>query len=566
LELLVRFVDVYYPYIWPAIVAALLMIVLAIYSIKNRGVPGAIPFIFACFFGLLWTLAIIFEFSFVDLGMKIFWRKFAVIWQLPSATAITCFLLEYARPKRWLTRRNLVLLWIIPVVTAVMIITNDLHHLFWEGFLYEGGLVPVYGPLTTYFLSYVYVLTAINLVVFIWLFIYAPQNRWPVVMMIVGQTVVRFFYFTGYGGRAGFSFPYTAVGLAFTSMIYAFVLFRFRILGPMPFAREIVLEQIPSGILVLDHKQRVSSINPAAERMLGVTHKRVRAKPIGDLLPAYPQDQVVDGHDQRSEFKLGSGQMARDYVLDIIQLKDWREHQVGQLLLLRDVTEQRKAQAKILEQQRVVATLQERDLLARELHDDLAQVLAFIDTQGQAVRRLLGRGDLETVDHYMARLVEAARGGEVDLRDSIQAMRLSLTEQGLVAQMTQHLEQFEQSYEIRTDLEMAEPFDDSILPAMVQVQLLRIVQEALTNARKHAQANQVWVKFDVIDSSICVIVEDDGLGFDPKAAQVDTEKHFGLQMMRERADAIGGKIEFSSRPGEGTKIMVCVPLEEGMVA
>jgi hypothetical protein len=69
-------------------VAALLMIVLAVYSIKNRGVPGAIPFTFACIFALLWMFGSVLEYAAVDMGTKIFWRKFTVIWQLPSATAI----------------------------------------------------------------------------------------------------------------------------------------------------------------------------------------------------------------------------------------------------------------------------------------------------------------------------------------------------------------------------------------------------------------------------------------------------------------------------------------------
>ena len=557
-----RLLYAYSPNIWPSFIAVLVIIVLAIYSIKNRGVPGAIPFAFACLFGLLWSLGSIFEFAAVDMGVKIFWRKFQILWQLPSATAITCFILDYAQPGRWLTRRNLILLSIIPLITIVIILTNEVHHLFWEGFIFNGTLVPIYGPLTQYFIAYGFILVFVNIVVFIWLFIRSSENRWPVVMMLLGQVVVRLTYFVDVAIQTRFHLHFTAVGLGFVSLIYAVVIFRFRLLGPMPFAREIVLEQIPLGVMVLDHRQQVSSINPAAERMLKVKDKWVKGKPIGSFLPAYPQDAVLDGHDYRREFKLGTGISALDYVMDVIRLTDWRDFPIGQLLILRDVTEQRKAQAKIMEQQRVLATLQERDLLARELHDDLAQVLAFIDTQGQTVRRLLRRGDLEMVDDHMARLVEAARGGEVDLRDSIQAMRLSLSEEGLVAKIVQHLAQFEQSYEIRTDLEMADTFDDSHLPAMVQVQLLRIVQEALTNARKHAQANQVWVKFDLLDSSICVTVEDDGRGFDMEAPQVDADKHFGLQMMWERADAIGGKIEFSSQPGKGTKIMVCVPLEE----
>jgi hypothetical protein len=135
------------PHIWPSIIAILVMIGLAAYSIKNRGVPGAIPFAIACLFGLLWSLGLVLEFWAVDLEAKIFWRKFEVMWQLPSATAITCFLLEYARPKHWLTRRNLILLSIIPLMTILAILTNDLHCLFYVGFSFDGELVANTGPI-----------------------------------------------------------------------------------------------------------------------------------------------------------------------------------------------------------------------------------------------------------------------------------------------------------------------------------------------------------------------------------------------------------------------------------
>ena len=553
---------VYSPNIVPSLLAALVVIVLAIYSIYNRRVPGAVPFAAACLFALLWSLGMVFESAAIDLGTKIFWRRFSVMWQLPSATAITCFLLEYARPKRWLSLWNLFLLSFIPLLTMITIITNSVHHLFWEAFFIENGLVVVHGPLTPYFFSYSYFLTAINLIVLTWLFIRYPQNRWPVVIVLIGQIVVRFFYFSDYTGQTRFNIPNTAVGMAILSLAYALVLFRFQILGPIPFAREVVLGQLPLGILVLDRKNHVKSINPAAKLMLTATDNPIIGKPIGEWLPAFPPDPFAGECDHRSEFKFPSGNVLRDYEMNIIQLKDWRNLPVGKLLLLADVTEQHLAQTKILEQQRALAALQERDLLARELHDDLAQVLAFIDTQGQTVRRLLNRGDLEKADHYLARLIVEAQGGEVDLRDSIQAMRLSLEEQGLIAKLAKHLDQFEQSFNIRTNLVTTETFDDTALSAMVQIQLLRILQEALTNARKHAQATQVWIKFDVIPNAINITVGDDGRGFDPVESRVDPEKHFGLQMMRERADSIGGKIQVNTWPGKGTEIMLWVPLEE----
>jgi PAS domain S-box-containing protein len=479
------------PHIWPSIIAVLLLIGLAAYSLKNRGVPGAIPFAIACLFALLWSLALVFEFLAVDLEAKIFWRKFEVVWQLPSATAITCFLLEYARPKRWLTRRNLILLSIFPLLTILAILTNDFHRLFYVGFSFDGELVANLGPIAHFFLAYVYLLSFLNLVILTWLFIRSPENRWPVVIIVIGQIILRILYFSDVAGRDRYNFSYTAVGLALMTLIYAVVLFRFRLLGPMTLARQAVIEQIPIGMLVVDHQLKINSMNPFAERMLGVSGRHTKNKAISDVLEAYPQESLDTEQDHQLDFKFAADGKVCDYQLDIIQLKDWRGNHVGQLLLLTDVTEERKAQAKILQQGRVLATLQERELLARELHDDLAQVLAFIDTQGQTIRRLLKRGEVEQADRYLARLVEAARGGEVDLRDSIRAMRQTLTEDGLIGTLEKHLESFERMCSIHTELTSSEAFDHLVLGPMVEVQVLRILQEALTNIRKHAGADQV---------------------------------------------------------------------------
>ena len=550
------------PHVWPAIIAVLVMIALAAYSIKNRGVPGAIPFAIACLFGLLWSLALVLEFWAVDLEAKIFWRKFGVVWQLPTATAISFFLLEYANPKRWLNRRNLILLSIIPLLVILSILTNDMHRLFYVGFSFDGALVTNLGLIAQVFLAYVYLLSFLNLVILVWLFIRSPENRWPVAIIVIGQIMLRILYFSDVTGNARYNFPYTAVGVALMTLVYAVVLFRFRLLGPMTLARQAVIEQIPIGMLVLDHQLKINSLNPFAERMLGVSGRHAKNKAITDVFDAYPLESLDTEQDHQLDFKFAADGKVCDYQLDIIQLKDWRGNHVGQLLLLTDVTEERKSQAKILQQGRVVATLQERELLARELHDDLAQVLAFVDTQGQTIHRLLKRGEMEQADRYLARLVEAARGGEVDLRDSIRAMRETLTEHGLIGTFEKHLAQFEKSFGIRTELVRSDAFESRDLGPMVEVQVLRILQEALTNIRKHASADQVTVKFDALDHLVCVTIVDNGRGFDVPVGEIDREEHFGLQMMRERADAIGGKIHFYSQPGEGMTVKVCVPLEE----
>jgi signal transduction histidine kinase len=90
------------------------------------------------------------------------------------------------------------------------------------------------------------------------------------------------------------------------------------------------------------------------------------------------------------------------------------------------------------------------------------------------------------------------------------------------------------------------------------VHLLRIIQEALTNARKYAQAQCVQVRLQVEDGRALVVIQDDGTGFDPTLLQEGQTDHYGLQFMRERAEQIGGYLTIDSLPGAGTRVMIDV--------
>jgi len=551
---------IYSPNILPSIIAALFIFALALYSYRNRRVPGALPFSIACVLGFLWSVGSILEFSAVDLDLMIFWRKFQVMMQLPSATAITCFLLEYTWPKRWLTRRNLILLSIVPVLMVLVIITNPFHHLFWESFDFDGGLVANGGPLMPYFLAYVFVNFSINLIVFVWLFIHSSQNRWPVIIMIIGQILMRIFYFIDISDQTAIHLPFSAVGIAITSSLYAIVFFRFQILGPIPLARQAMIEQLPIGMIVLDNQGKIHSLNPAAETMLKIANKAAKGLKFVDILPTDIRNSYIEDTEEPIEFECDIEGGKRCLILNGSSLRDWRKLEIGRLLLLRDVSDQRKAQNKIIEQQRVLATLKERELLARELHDDLAQVFSFIHTQGQTIHRLMHKGEVNTAHKYLERLVEVAGHGEADIRESILGMRLSSSDGGLVKTLKNYLDQFQQHHQIQTNLLLPEIHSETRLDTMVEVQILRILQEALTNISKHAQAENVSIEFNFDDSILCISVKDDGKGFEIIEDDTALDSHFGLQMMRERAEAIGSKIWLESQPGLGTEIRVCVPL------
>jgi hypothetical protein len=101
--------------IWPMIAALFLMLFLAGYSWRHRSVPGALPFMMGCLFSFLITIGIVMAYLAFEAQARDFWLRFQFAWMAPAATAITCFVLEYTWPGRWLTRRNLILLSILPL-------------------------------------------------------------------------------------------------------------------------------------------------------------------------------------------------------------------------------------------------------------------------------------------------------------------------------------------------------------------------------------------------------------------------------------------------------------------
>jgi signal transduction histidine kinase len=129
----------------------------------------------------------------------------------------------------------------------------------------------------------------------------------------------------------------------------------------------------------------------------------------------------------------------------------------------------------------------------------------------------------------------------------------------LLLALEQYLRRFTANYGIRAELVAPPELPSDAFDPVVQVQLFRIIQEALTNARKHASAQCVQVRFERTGERAQVIIQDDGAGFHPELNTGDGG-HFGVRFMRERAQEMGGALRISSSPGEGTQVIVEAPL------
>jgi signal transduction histidine kinase len=213
---------------------------------------------------------------------------------------------------------------------------------------------------------------------------------------------------------------------------------------------------------------------------------------------------------------------------------------------------------------RDVAIAEERERIAREMHDSLAQVLGYVMTKAQAVQELLKRDQPEKASAQVAQLNAAARDAYADVREGILALRTSVgSERGLLQALREYLERWEEQSGLESELQVR-PDGERLegLSPLAELQLLRIVQEALANVRKHAQAHRVDVCITAAPDSVETVIADDGRGFDPDSPARDGQApmpHFGLATMRERAESVGGTLRVQSKRDAGTQVIVRLP-------
>lgn len=205
-----------------------------------------------------------------------------------------------------------------------------------------------------------------------------------------------------------------------------------------------------------------------------------------------------------------------------------------------------------------LAALEERHRIARELHDSLAQTLGALQMGLATIRGRLRRVPPPEVAKELKRLEEVARGAYVEVRQAIFGFRTMVSRDlDLVPTLTEYLAEVSRQTGLPIDLRVGDE-RATRLPLGVEVQVIRIIQEALANVVKHARATHVQVTFDVEGSATRITVQDDGAGFDPSAPR--GRQAFGLETMRERAGTVGGTFVIASAPGSGTRVDVRLPL------
>lgn len=207
------------------------------------------------------------------------------------------------------------------------------------------------------------------------------------------------------------------------------------------------------------------------------------------------------------------------------------------------------------------AMMEERTRLAREIHDGIAQTLGFLKLYMSQMQNYLERNELETLKSMMRSSYETIAEAYQEIRYAIDGLRISLEGEGN-PWLKQVIQEFQEAMAFEDfEVEMVENNVQDFVPPEVQAQFLRILQEALSNIRKHARATKAWVSYCQENGDVVLEVRDNGIGF--ASEDIPGSSKHGLRGMKERADLIGADFQVISLPHQGTVIRVQLPFKQG---
>ncbi|MDP9411368.1 MAG: ATP-binding protein [Actinomycetota bacterium] len=398
------------PYTLVLLAAAAVSAALAIYVWRRRDARGAGAVMLMMLAVVVWSLGYAFEIGAAGLGTKVFWAKLEYLGIVTVPFAWFVFAVRYTCRDRWITRRNLALLAVVPLATLLLVATNEAHGLVWSRTALDPSgrfLALDYGAWFWVYLAYSYALLALGTFYLISTLVRSPrvyrEQGAALLVAVAAPWVGNGMYVTGLSPAPNLDL--TPFAFLISGAALSFGLFRLRLLDIVPVARDAVIEGMDDGVIVVDDEGRLVDLNPAAGRILG------HPEPVGEELC-----RLAPGLDARlagtsgEEVELGEGASRRSYDLSVSPLRDRGGRRTGRLLVLHDITERKRSEEALIRQRTELARSNAElenfaYLIAHDLRAPLRGVDGFshilledhadrLDEEGQDLLRRVREGAL----------------------------------------------------------------------------------------------------------------------------------------------------------------------------
>lgn len=565
----------YVPDIWPLIASSTITLLLGLYAfIVRRKAKGVLSFILSMLVLTIWSVANAFEMCGADLTTKLFWANMQYFSYCYSPVTLFVLCTEFAGYDRLEEHKKIFWLALLPTVILLLVWTNSLHGLIrYDVNMDYSGVYPVitkkYGAAFYIHALYSY---SLNFSAFIYLlravFFKRTVYRNQALSLLLGLSLIltpNMIFILGV--IPSYRFDITPIFFGPAGLITAWGIFRYRLFDVVPIAWAAVVRNMNSGVMVLDMQDRVLEINPAFEEIISRKVNEISAKEAGEVcrdIPALAK-AIEDRSITRTEFSIKSINITRIYEVYLSFIFGNKGELIGRLVITNNITEKIQQQESLLEQQWKLAVGEERERMARDLHDNLGQIMGFINMQAQGIRQELKNEGIETASDKIDRLVDVTQSAHLELREFIRSIRNQASLGiDLVTAINIGIRNFREQTGIKVIHNVSGAAESEDIRPDIKINILNIVKEALNNIAKHAKANNVKVVLKISSEKIYVLIEDDGEGFDITGSNSTNKAKFGLDIMRERAAEIGGRLSIDSFPETGTRVILHVPAESSI--
>ena len=380
----------YTPYTIPLMIVSAFSIFLGIYIWFHRRSPlGKIGSVIVLA-NSEWIVTHALELASADLSTKIFWDKMQFLGIVTVPTGWFIYALYYTGGEKWLTRRTMLLLILVPFITVVLAFTSGRHDLIWTSYTLDKTgpftvLYNTYGPWLWVFIGYVYLLGLFAASLLIQMFIHSHSFfRWQISALMVGALAPWIA-----SALVAFNmnpFPHleiTPVFFTVTNVVVAFSRSYLQLGDIVPMARETIIECLGDSIIVLDAENRIVDMNPSAHSLLGGNTSQIIGKPVEEVWSEFHSQMKPGKSGTCKEIVLDC--MDRPHIYDVrtFPLDVWKDCTVGWIVVLRDITDRKRAE------ERIEASLQEKEVLLREIHhrvrNNMQVISSLLSLQSQHV-------------------------------------------------------------------------------------------------------------------------------------------------------------------------------------
>jgi PAS domain S-box-containing protein len=581
------------PYVLPLLATALIAVSLAIYSWRKRPAPGATPFFIMMLAVAEWTFGYALELSSADRESIVFWAKLEYLGIVIGPVAALVLALEYTGHESWLTFRGRVLLLVVPIVTVVLVWTNELHGLIWSRVEIDTttsiALLDVeYGVWFVMHTAYSYLVMIFGILLVIFALIRSPRPYRGQAAVLVLSGIAPL------SGNAVYllklnPFPHldlTPFAFTVAGLLWAWGLFHFQLLDIIPVARDAVIESMSDAVLVLDAHNRIVDMNPAAMLVLHRPASEVIGQSALTILAA--RHDLIERYRDSTEVQTEITSIYdpnRFFDLRISPLYDRHARLTGRLIVLRDISDRKQIEAALYQakEQAEIANKSKSTFLANmshELRTPLTSIIGYSDLL-RALAETRGYteivSDLERIGAAGAHLL-ALISDVLDL-SKIEAGKLDMFLEkfnvpalvGYVASTVRPMvEQNHNSLTMDCPEEIGSMYADL-------TRVRQILFNLLSNAAKFTKDGAITLRVSrqhAADDCIVFEVADTGIGLSPEQiqglfkefSQADpstTRKYggtgLGLALSRRFCQMMGGDIAVASELGKGSTFTVRLP-------